>query len=68
MASDGAPNSQLRSLNDVLCEHLIVVLDACDWNCTRAAAVLGINRKTVYRMIERFGLTKPDHPSEDDDK
>ena len=36
--------------------HLLVVLEACEWNRARAAKVLGVDRKTVYRMMARFGL------------
>jgi transcriptional regulator of acetoin/glycerol metabolism len=41
-------------------EHLLAVLEACGWNRTRAAAILKVNRKTVYRMMERFGLQMPE--------
>ena len=48
----------LRSLEDIRRAHLLVVLEACGWNRAQAAKVLRINRKTVYRMITRFGLDK----------
>ncbi len=46
------------SLDEVRCKHLRTVLDNCDWNRARAAKVLGINRKTVYRLMQKFGLDK----------
>jgi len=32
-------------------------LDSCTWNISRAAAILGISRNTLYRKINRFNLT-----------
>jgi DNA-binding NtrC family response regulator len=40
----------LEQLQDLYTEH---VLDACEGNKVRAAAVLGIDRKTLYRRAER---------------
>jgi len=36
--------------------YLLHVLDATGGNRKRAAEILGINRKTLYRMAERFGI------------
>jgi len=36
--------------------YLIYVLDVAGGNRTRAAEILGIDRRTLYRMIERFGI------------
>jgi DNA-binding protein Fis len=32
------------------------VLDAAKGNRTRAAEILGVDRRTLYRMAERFGI------------
>ena len=36
--------------------YLIYVLDVAGGNRTRAAEILGIDRRTLYRMIERFDI------------
>jgi len=46
----------LPSLDDVERRYLLHVLDRVKGNRTRAAEVLGIDRRTLYRMAERFGL------------
>jgi transcriptional regulator of acetoin/glycerol metabolism len=46
----------LLSLKEVQRAHLLLVLEAVGWNRAEAARILDVNRKTVYRMIARFGL------------
>ncbi len=46
----------LPPLDEVERRYLVLVLDAVKGNRTRAAEVLGIDRRTLYRMAERFGL------------
>ena len=36
--------------------HIVHVLKAVDGNKTRAAKVLGFDRRTLYRKAERYGL------------
>ncbi len=52
---DGA----VDSLKEVEKRHVLRALKAVGWNKTRAAAVLGIDRKTLYSKIEEYGL-KPE--------
>ena len=33
-------------------------LERCQWNQTRAAALLGLNRDQIRYRIEKFGLSK----------
>ena len=45
----------LPSLDEVLRVHALQVLDACHGNRRFAADALGIDRKTLYRMLRRWG-------------
>ncbi|HKC86724.1 MAG TPA: sigma-54 dependent transcriptional regulator [Blastocatellia bacterium] len=46
----------LPTLEEVERRYLIHVLEAVNGNRTRAAEVLEIDRRTLYRMAERFGI------------
>ncbi len=39
--------------------HIVYVLERVRWHQGRAAAVLGISTKTLYRKIRQYGLKKP---------
>ena len=54
----------LPSLEEVERRYLEHVLRAVGRNRTRAAEVLGIDRRTLYRMAERFGIKLGDEASE----
>jgi DNA-binding NtrC family response regulator len=43
-----------KTLGLVVREHVEQVLAQCRGNKTKAAKVLGINRRSLYRMIERW--------------
>ncbi len=44
------------TLEELERDHVDLVLRACDGQRTEAARVLGIDRKTLYRKMKRFGL------------
>ncbi len=46
----------LPSLDELERRYLIHVLETVGGNRTRAAEVMGIDRRTLYRMAERFGI------------
>jgi len=46
----------LPTLDELERRYLIHVLDAVGGNRTRAAEALGIDRRTLYRMAERFSI------------
>ena len=48
--------ADLVSLDELERRYLIYVLEAVGGNRTRAAEILGIDRRTLYRMAERFGI------------
>lgn len=49
----------LRPLREVEQEHVLAILDHCHGNRTEAARVLGIDRKTLYRMLLRWEAEAP---------
>ena len=40
-------------------ENLAQLLESCQWNISRVARSLGVNRSTVHRRIARAGLQRP---------
>jgi DNA-binding NtrC family response regulator len=52
----------LPSLEEMEKRYLAHVLEVLKGNRSRAAEVLGIDRRTLYRMMERFGLDRDPEP------
>ncbi|MGV3619662.1 MAG: response regulator transcription factor [Archangium sp.] len=48
-----APGAPLPSLEDVEWEHIDRVLTQCEGNLTRAAALLGVHRRSLQRKLRR---------------
>jgi DNA-binding NtrC family response regulator len=48
--------SDLPTLDELERRYLVHVIEAVGGNRTRAAEVMGIDRRTLYRMAERFGI------------
>jgi DNA-binding NtrC family response regulator len=55
--------SDLPSLEELERRYLLHVLSSVSGNRTRAADVLGVDRRTLYRMAERFGIDLKDEAS-----
>jgi DNA-binding NtrC family response regulator len=58
-AGAGPPGVEAASLRDVERRHIERVLEEHEWNITRAAHALGIDRVTLYAKIRKYGLVKP---------
>jgi DNA-binding NtrC family response regulator len=54
---DGLPTT--GSLESVERAHVTATLEQNGWNITRSAAILGIDRVTLYNKIEKYGLKRP---------
>jgi transcriptional regulator of acetoin/glycerol metabolism len=46
---------ELVSLDEIERQYILHVVQRCNGNMSRAAEVLQIDRRTLYRMVERFG-------------
>ncbi len=53
-----ASSPAARTLKAVQKDHILKVLDEQDWQITRSAQILGINRVTLHKIIKRDKLTK----------
>ena len=62
--SAAASAEALPSLEEVEADYLHRVLRAVNGNKSRAAEVMGIDRKTLYRMIERYAKTRDNSQEE----
>jgi DNA-binding NtrC family response regulator len=52
----GHPFADLPTLDDLERRYLLHVLTAVGGNRTRAAEIMGVDRRTLYRMAERFSI------------
>jgi two-component system response regulator AtoC len=52
----GSDPSELVPMDEVERRYILRVLDAVGGNKTLAAQVLGFDRKTLYRKLERYGV------------
>jgi DNA-binding NtrC family response regulator len=48
-----------RTLSEVEMTHLSSVLNETQWNVSKSAEILGIDRSTLYDKIKRYDLRKP---------
>jgi two-component system response regulator HydG len=54
--------SELLPMEEVERRYVLRVLEAVSGNKKEAAKVLGFDRKTLYRKLERYGVITPDRP------
>jgi two-component system, NtrC family, response regulator HydG len=55
----GAPGTVPRSLEELEKIHIGRILEECNWNMSRAARILQVDRGTLYHKIRRYGYTRP---------
>lgn len=50
------PSQELLPLREVERRHILEVLSATQGSRTEAARILGLDRKTLYRKLLRYGI------------
>jgi DNA-binding NtrC family response regulator len=53
-----APESGVKTLEDIEKAHILRVLEECGWNQTRAAEVLDIDRVTLHNKLKKYGWSR----------
>lgn len=52
------PGNQAESLQELEKNHILLTLDKLDWNISRSAKLLKIDRVTLYNKIKKYNLKK----------
>ena len=60
----GDESVELLPMDEVERRYILRVLEAVGGNKTTAAEVLGLDRRTLYRKLERYGETSEPEPRE----
>lgn len=47
------------TLEQAKAAHIANVLHELDWHMSDAAKVLAVDRRTMYRLVQRYGLKRP---------
>jgi DNA-binding NtrC family response regulator len=53
-------SSSIESLDDLEKSHILHILNKYDWNISRAAKALKVDRVTLYNKISKYGLKQAD--------
>lgn len=56
MSVDAVPAEIRVPLDEVRRRHVVKILEACAGNRSEAAKILGVDRKTLYRRLRRWGI------------
>ena len=59
-ANGASPNGGgPKSLEEMEKAHILHVLEECNWNQTRAAEILDIDRVTLHHKLKKYGWARP---------
>ena len=47
------------SIDNVEKQHILRVLERNNWNISKSASILGIDRVTVYKKMQKYGIKRP---------
>ena len=53
-----------RAVEEPEREHILSVLDDCNWNRNKAAEILGVNRTTLYNKMKKYNIFGDDKRDE----
>ena len=59
IASTIKPDSKLESIEQAEKRHILFTLAITEWNKSEAARALGIQRSTLDRKLQRWGVSRP---------
>ena len=62
----GSPGSGVYSLDAIEKDALVRALQVANGNKSRAAQLLGVSRKRLYRMLYDYGMASPESAAEMD--
>jgi len=54
----GRPGVKTPTLKELEQDYIVAVLNSCSWNITQSAKILGINRVTLHKKMDRFGIKR----------
>jgi len=54
-AANGGP----KSLDEIEKAHILRTLESCNWNQSRAAEILDIDRVTLHHKLKKYGWSRP---------
>jgi Nif-specific regulatory protein len=62
VASGATGEYRELSLADIEQEHILATLEHTDWNKSKAAQILGIERSTLDRKLKRYHVPRSQDP------
>jgi chemotaxis protein methyltransferase CheR len=56
---ESATQTDPEDFDEATRNHLVKVLEKVEWNQTRAAEILGLNRTTLQAKMKKLNISKP---------